>query len=145
MAAAIGQRLGGFEALRLMTSVGLWTLIPVSSRFRSTPAPRAFEPKPLPFSSHSVRLGQYIGSNYARNEGGSTAAAEPFGLHGDWTLSNYKIATPRAGLKGKRQAPRMSQQQKIRRIIMTASIAAITATGAWYGAGLKTKQEIKQV
>lgn len=39
----------------------------------------------------------------------------------------------------------MSQQQKIRRIIMTVSVAAITATGAWYGAGLKTKQEIKRV
>ncbi|SLM33323.1 hypothetical protein LPUS_01788 [Lasallia pustulata] len=38
----------------------------------------------------------------------------------------------------------MSQQQKIRRIIMTVSVAAITATGAWYGAGLKTKQEIKR-
>lgn len=39
----------------------------------------------------------------------------------------------------------MSQQQKIRRIIMTVSVTAITATGAWYGAGLKTRQEIKHV
>jgi len=38
----------------------------------------------------------------------------------------------------------MSQQQKIRRIVWTASIAAVTATGAWYGAGLKTKQEVGQ-
>jgi len=38
----------------------------------------------------------------------------------------------------------MSQQQ-VRRIVWTGSIAAITATGAWYGAGLKTKQEIKDV
>ncbi|KAI9838981.1 MAG: hypothetical protein M1819_004189 [Sarea resinae] len=30
-------------------------------------------------------------------------------------------------------------------VILTASIAAITATGAWYGAGLKTQQEYKQV
>ena len=34
--------------------------------------------------------------------------------------------------------------QAIRRIIMTGSVAAITATGVWYGAGLKTKQEYKQ-
>jgi len=27
---------------------------------------------------------------------------------------------------------------------MTGSVAAITATGAWYGAGLKTRQEFKQ-
>ncbi|KAE8448763.1 hypothetical protein EG329_008979 [Mollisiaceae sp. DMI_Dod_QoI] len=36
------------------------------------------------------------------------------------------------------------QQQKIRRIILTCSIAAVTATGAWYGAGLKTKSEIEE-
>lgn len=28
---------------------------------------------------------------------------------------------------------------------MTGSFAAITATGAWYGAGLKTRQEMAQV
>jgi len=38
-----------------------------------------------------------------------------------------------------------AQQQKIRRIVWTGAIAAVTATGAWYGAGLKTKGEIKQV
>jgi hypothetical protein len=38
-----------------------------------------------------------------------------------------------------------AQQQKIRRIVWTAAIASITATGAWYGAGLKTKSELKQV
>lgn len=32
-----------------------------------------------------------------------------------------------------------------RTIILTASVAAITATGAWYGAGLKTQQEYHQV
>ena len=37
-----------------------------------------------------------------------------------------------------------SRQQQIRRIIVTASIVAITATGTWYGAGLKTQQEINQ-
>ncbi|KAI9721263.1 MAG: hypothetical protein M1812_002425 [Candelaria pacifica] len=37
----------------------------------------------------------------------------------------------------------MSQQQRIRRIVLTGAIAAITATGAWYGAGLKTRQELK--
>lgn len=29
--------------------------------------------------------------------------------------------------------------------ILTASVAAITATGAWYGAGLKTRQEFRRV
>lgn len=28
---------------------------------------------------------------------------------------------------------------------MTASVAAVTVTGAWYGAGLKFRQEYKQV
>ena len=36
-------------------------------------------------------------------------------------------------------------QQKIRRIVWTGAIAAVTATGAWYGASLKTKSEYKQV
>ncbi|KAK4998597.1 hypothetical protein LTR66_002196 [Elasticomyces elasticus] len=34
--------------------------------------------------------------------------------------------------------------QTIRRYVLTISVAAITATGAWYGAGLKTRQELKQ-
>ncbi|KAF1348656.1 hypothetical protein BDV97DRAFT_297140 [Delphinella strobiligena] len=34
--------------------------------------------------------------------------------------------------------------QTVRRWVMTGSVAAITATGAWYGAGLKTQQEFKQ-
>jgi len=34
--------------------------------------------------------------------------------------------------------------QQTRRIVWTGSIAAITATGAWYGAGLKIKKEHKQ-
>jgi hypothetical protein len=38
-----------------------------------------------------------------------------------------------------------AQQQKIRRLVWTAAIASVTATGAWYGAGLKTKSELKQV
>jgi len=38
-----------------------------------------------------------------------------------------------------------AQRQKIRRIVWTAAIASVTATGAWYGAGLKTKSELKQV
>jgi hypothetical protein len=33
----------------------------------------------------------------------------------------------------------------VRRIVLTGSIAAITATGTWYGAGLKTQQERNQV
>jgi len=39
----------------------------------------------------------------------------------------------------------MSQGSKARPIIMAASTAALAVTGAWYGAGLKEKQEIKQV
>jgi len=38
----------------------------------------------------------------------------------------------------------MAQQQKIRRFVMTGAVFAITATGAWYGAGLKTQQEFKK-
>lgn len=38
-----------------------------------------------------------------------------------------------------------AQRQKIRRVVLTVSIAAITATGTWYGAGLKTRGEIKQI
>lgn len=34
---------------------------------------------------------------------------------------------------------------KFRVWIFTGAFAAITATGAWYGAGLKTQQEYKQV
>jgi predicted secreted protein len=34
---------------------------------------------------------------------------------------------------------------KLRRIVLTGSIAAITATGAWYGAGLKVQQERNEV
>ena len=39
----------------------------------------------------------------------------------------------------------MSKPKKARTVILTASIAMITATGAWYGAGLKTRQELKKV
>ena len=40
----------------------------------------------------------------------------------------------------------MSQASSVlRRVILTGSIAAVTATGAWYGAGLKTQREHKQV
>lgn len=39
----------------------------------------------------------------------------------------------------------MSQRRKIKTIILACSIAAITATGTLYGAGLKTSQEIKEV
>lgn len=38
----------------------------------------------------------------------------------------------------------MAQQQKIRRFVMTGAVFAITATGVWYGAGLKTQQEFKK-
>jgi hypothetical protein len=33
----------------------------------------------------------------------------------------------------------------VRRIVLTGAVAAITATGTWYGAGLKTQQERNQV
>ncbi|CAF9911206.1 hypothetical protein IMSHALPRED_009965 [Imshaugia aleurites] len=38
----------------------------------------------------------------------------------------------------------MSSALQARTIILTAGVAATTVTGAWYGAGLKTNQEIKQ-
>ncbi|CZT15692.1 uncharacterized protein RCC_01524 [Ramularia collo-cygni] len=38
----------------------------------------------------------------------------------------------------------MSGPNKARIIALTGGVAAITATGAWYGAGLKTRQEFKQ-
>jgi hypothetical protein len=38
-----------------------------------------------------------------------------------------------------------AQQQTIRRFVWTGAIASVTATGAWYGAGLKTQKEIKEV
>jgi hypothetical protein len=37
------------------------------------------------------------------------------------------------------------QFANFRRFVLTGSIAGVTATGAWYGAGLKMKQDIKQV
>ncbi|KAI9804914.1 MAG: hypothetical protein M1833_006217 [Piccolia ochrophora] len=37
-----------------------------------------------------------------------------------------------------------AQRLKIRRIVLTGSVAAVAATGAWYGAGLKARQEFKQ-
>ena len=33
----------------------------------------------------------------------------------------------------------------VRRVVLTGAVAAITATGTWYGAGLKTQQERNQV
>ncbi|KAI9845611.1 MAG: hypothetical protein M1838_001671 [Thelocarpon superellum] len=38
-----------------------------------------------------------------------------------------------------------ARQQQIRRIVLTASVASIVVTGAWYGAGLKTRQEVAVV
>jgi len=35
--------------------------------------------------------------------------------------------------------------QTVRRWVMTGSVAAITAMGAWYGAGLKIEQDVKNV
>ncbi|TVY23808.1 hypothetical protein LHYA1_G006776 [Lachnellula hyalina] len=34
--------------------------------------------------------------------------------------------------------------QKIRRIVWTGAIAGVTATGAWYGAGLKIQRDAKR-
>lgn len=39
----------------------------------------------------------------------------------------------------------MATSNPVRTYILTGSVAAITATGAWYGAGLKTRQEHSQV
>ncbi|TVY56266.1 hypothetical protein LCER1_G002957 [Lachnellula cervina] len=33
--------------------------------------------------------------------------------------------------------------QKIRRIVWTGAIASVTATGAWYGAGLRIQSDVK--
>ncbi|KAI9809103.1 MAG: hypothetical protein M1825_002392 [Sarcosagium campestre] len=33
---------------------------------------------------------------------------------------------------------------KIQRVLLTGCVASITVLGAWYGAGLKTNQELKQ-
>lgn len=41
--------------------------------------------------------------------------------------------------------PHMSQQQKVRRLVLTGAVTAITIAGAWYGAGLKTQQTMKKV
>lgn len=38
----------------------------------------------------------------------------------------------------------MSNAPKVRTIILTAGVTATAVTGAWYGAGLKTKQQVKQ-
>ncbi|KAL9072596.1 MAG: hypothetical protein Q9161_003454 [Pseudevernia consocians] len=38
----------------------------------------------------------------------------------------------------------MSKAPKARTLILTAGVTATAVTGAWYGAGLKTKQEIKE-
>lgn len=38
----------------------------------------------------------------------------------------------------------MSLPTKYRTVILTGSVAAVTATGAWYGAGLKTSQDAKK-
>lgn len=35
--------------------------------------------------------------------------------------------------------------QKIRRIVWTGAIASVTATGAWYGAGLRIQSDVKTV
>ncbi len=39
----------------------------------------------------------------------------------------------------------MPPNSKARTIILTAGVTATAVTGAWYGAGLKTKQDIKKV
>lgn len=39
----------------------------------------------------------------------------------------------------------MSQQQKVRRLVLTGAVTAITVAGAWYGAGLKTQHVMKKV
>lgn len=39
----------------------------------------------------------------------------------------------------------MSQARKVRTVILTAGVTATAITGAWYGAGLKVKQDIKKV
>jgi len=65
-----------------------------------------------------------------------------------------RLSTLEESLRRARHLPPFCNQQsimsnpstaKIRRIVLTGSIAAITATGAWYGAGLKVQQERNEV
>jgi hypothetical protein len=39
----------------------------------------------------------------------------------------------------------MASQPRARRVAWTCAIAAVTAVGVWYGAGLKTQQQAKEV
>lgn len=39
----------------------------------------------------------------------------------------------------------MSKASKVRTVILTVGVTATAITGAWYGAGLKIKQDIKKV
>jgi hypothetical protein len=66
----------------------------------------------------------------------------------------FRLSTLEESLRRARHLPPFCNQQsimsnpstaKIRRIVLTGSIAAITATGAWYGAGLKVQQERNEV
>lgn len=38
-----------------------------------------------------------------------------------------------------------AQSQKVRRFILTGAVASITATGAWYGASLKSDRQVSKV
>jgi len=38
----------------------------------------------------------------------------------------------------------MASQPRARRVAWTCAIAAVTAVGVWYGAGLKTRQQAKE-
>jgi len=55
-------------------------------------------------------------------------------LHTEHSRQDLKVLWPMA-------AP----ANPLRIYVITGAVAAITATGAWYGAGIKTRQEYKQV
>ncbi|KAF2458382.1 hypothetical protein BDY21DRAFT_342357 [Lineolata rhizophorae] len=42
------------------------------------------------------------------------------------------------------RTPASATQQKLRRIVLTVGVAAISITGAYYGAGLKVQQDHKK-
>jgi len=61
----------------------------------------------------------------------------------DYTEASDAVSVPRVYYLRLIEMSTAAQQQKIRRIVWTGAIASVTATGAWYGAGLKTTHEIK--
>lgn len=60
-------------------------------------------------------------------------------------MAGPQLDTKAARTQHYRNAAAAAQSLKMRRIIMTISVAAITATGAWYGAGMAIKRDAAKV